>query len=199
MVQQMSTTSGHNVSTGNIGNRKLIAKLVLGAVAMFGFGFALVPIYDVFCKVTGLNGKTGGRVAYEATTADVDMARTVTVQFTATNNSNMSWVFHPQQNQIDVHPGALNEVKFYAKNPSALSMIAQAVPSVSPNLSASFLHKTECFCFTRQVLEAGQEIEMPVRFFIDKALPADVHKLTLSYTLFDVTENFAGTSTLSAN
>ena len=185
--------------TGNTGNRKLIARLVLAVVAMFGFGFALVPIYDVFCKVTGLNGKTGGRVAYEATAADIDMARTVTVQFTSMNNSNMSWVFHPMQNQIEVHPGELNEVKFYAKNPTPVRMIGQAVPSVTPSLSASFLHKTECFCFTQQVLEAGQEIEMPVRFFVDKALPKDVHKMTLSYTLFDVTENFAGPPRLTAN
>ncbi len=192
----MSTPLAHNDSTGN---GKLIAKLVLAVVAMFGFGFALVPIYDVFCKVTGLNGKTGGRVAYEATAADIDLARIVTMQFTATNNSNMSWVFHPMQNEIEIHPGALNEVKFYAKNTSKERMIGQAVPSVTPSLSASMLHKTECFCFTQQVLEAGQEIEMPVRFFVDKALPADVHKLTLSYTLFDVTENFAGTPKLTAN
>jgi cytochrome c oxidase assembly protein subunit 11 len=192
----MSASPGHN---SNIGNRKLIAKLVLAVVAMFGFGFALVPIYDVFCKVTGLNGKTGGRVAYQATAADIDLTRTVIVQFTAMNNSNMSWAFHPMQNQIEVHPGELNEVRFYAKNPTAASMTGQAVPSVTPSLSASFLHKTECFCFTQQVLEAGQEIEMPVRFFVDKALPKDVHKMTLSYTLFDVTENFAGPPRLTAN
>ena len=180
-------------------NAKLVAKLLLGVVAMFGFGFALVPIYDVFCKVTGLNGKTGGRVAYEVGAADVDLARTVTLQFVTMNNISMNWVFHPLQNEIEIHPGELNEVKFYAKNPSSVRMVAQAVPSVAPSGSASFLHKTECFCFTRQVLEAGQEIEMPVRFFVDKALPKDVHKMTLSYTLFDVTENFVDAPKLSAN
>lgn len=171
-------------------NTRLIAKLAIGVVAMFGFGFALVPLYDVFCSVTGLNGKTGGKVEYVATTADVDESRIVTVQFAAVNNSTMSWEFRPLQAQIEVHPGALNEVKFYARNPTMARMVGQAVPSLMPAKGADYFHKTECFCFTQQVLEAGQAIEMPVRFFVDKALPKDVHKLTLSYTLFDVTKNF---------
>lgn len=179
-------------SENNTGTGKLVAKLAVTVVAMFGFGFAMVPLYDVFCEWTGLNGKTGGRVAYEVATAEVDEQRTVVVQFAATNNSNMSWEFHPMQNSIEVHPGELNEVRFFARNPTDARVIGQAVPSVSPFEGADFLHKTECFCFTQQVLDAGQGIEMPVRFFVDKALPKDVHKLTLSYTLFDVTQNFAG-------
>jgi cytochrome c oxidase assembly protein subunit 11 len=173
---------------------KLAAKLALTVVGMFGFGFALVPLYDVFCEITGVNGKTGAQVTYEATAADVEVARTVTVQFASMNNGAMGWEFRPMQAQIDVHPGALNEVKFYARNPTAQRMIGQAVPSISPSVGTDYLHKTECFCFTQQVLEAGQSIEMPVRFFIDKALPQDVHKLTLSYTLFDITANFAGST-----
>jgi cytochrome c oxidase assembly protein subunit 11 len=98
-----------------------------------------------------------------------------------------------------VHPGELNEVRFYARNPTAARVIGQAVPSVSPSAGADFLHKTECFCFNQQVLEPGESIEMPVRFFVDKALPDDVHKLTLSYTLFDVTQNFAETAQGIAN
>jgi cytochrome c oxidase assembly protein subunit 11 len=183
----------HTTSTG-----KLVAKLAVTVVGMFGFGFAMVPLYNVFCEITGLNGKTGGQVEYTATTADIDKERTVTVQFTAMNNADMSWEFHPMQNQIDVHPGELNEVKFFAHNPTATLVIGQAVPSVSPSVGADFLHKTECFCFTQQVLEAGESIEMPVRFFVDKALPTGVHKLTLSYTLFDVTQNFAGAPQLTA-
>jgi cytochrome c oxidase assembly protein subunit 11 len=181
----------------NTGTGKLVAKLALTVVAMFGFGFAMVPLYDVFCEWTGLNGKTGGRVAYEVATAEVDVERTVVVQFAATNNGAMSWEFHPMQNQIEVHPGELNEVKFFARNPTAARVIGQAVPSVSPSEGADFLRKTECFCFTQQTLEAGESIEMPVRFFVDKALPAGVHKLTLSYTLFDVTQNFAEAPQLS--
>lgn len=127
---------------------RLIAKLVLTVAGMFAFGFALVPIYDVFCAVTGLNGKTGGKVEYVATQADVDTARTVTVQFAAMNNISMSWEFRPVQREITVHPGELNEVKFYARNPTNARMVGQAVPSLSPSESADYFHKTECFCFT---------------------------------------------------
>lgn len=182
----------------NTGTGKLVAKLAATVALMFGFGFALVPLYDVFCEWTGLNGKTGGRVAYEVDSAEVDQARTVTVQFSATNNGAMSWEFRPLQAQITVHPGELNEVRFLARNPTAARMVGQAVPSVAPFKGADFLRKTECFCFTQQVLEAGESIEMPVQFFVDKALPADVHKLTLSYTLFDVTKNFADAPQLSS-
>lgn len=166
--------------------KTLVAKLALAVVGMFGFGFALVPLYDVFCEWTGLNGKTGGRVEYSAT-QEINQERVVTVQFTASNNAGMSWTFEPMQHQVEVHPGELTEIRYFARNPSASRMVAQAVPSVSPLKAADYLRKTECFCFTQQVLEAGESIEMPVFFYIDPALPADVSKLTLSYTLFDVT------------
>ena len=181
-------------------NTRLVSRLVLTVIGMFAFGWALIPLYDVFCEWTGLNGKTGGPYAYEAESAEVDTTRLVTVQFTSSNNAGMSWEFRPLQRQIEVHPGQLNEVKFIARNPSANAMVGQAIPSVSPFRAADYLHKTECFCFTQQTLEAGEEIEMPLLFFIDKALPPEVTKLTLSYTLFDVTQNFVNTgSTLSAN
>jgi cytochrome c oxidase assembly protein subunit 11 len=182
------------------GTGKIVARLLLTVVGMFAFGFALVPLYDVFCEWTGLNGKTGGPYAYEAESAEVDTSRLVTVQFLATNNAGMGWEFKPMQSQVQVHPGELTEVRFYARNPSGSAMVGQAVPSVSPFKGADFLHKTECFCFTHQVLEAGEAIEMPLFFFIDKALPKELSKLTLSYTLFDVTGNFASAgTTLTAN
>lgn len=186
--------------SNNTSNTRLVTRLVLTVVGMFGFGWALVPLYNVFCEWTGLNGKTGGPYAYEAESAQVDTSRLVTVQFTASNNGGMSWEFRPAQAQVQVHPGQLNEVKFIARNPTGSAMVGQAVPSVSPFRAADYLHKTECFCFTQQKLEAGEEIEMPLLFFVDKALPQDVSKLTLSYTLFDVTQNFVNTgSALSAN
>jgi cytochrome c oxidase assembly protein subunit 11 len=169
--------------------KTLLVKLAFVVVGMFGFGFALVPMYDVFCEWTGLNGKTGGRVEYSAT-QEINEARVVTVQFTASNNATMNWTFEPMVHQVEVHPGELTEIRYLARNPSASRMVAQAVPSVSPLKAADYLRKTECFCFTQQVLEAGAAIEMPVLFYVDPALPADVSKLTLSYTLFDVTENF---------
>jgi cytochrome c oxidase assembly protein subunit 11 len=167
----------------------LVAKLALTVVGMFGFGFALVPLYDVFCEWTGLNGKTGGRVEYSAV-QEINKERLVTVQFTASNNGGMSWKFEPMVHQVQVHPGELTEIKYYARNPGTTRMVGQAVPSVSPMRAADYLRKTECFCFTQQVLEAGEAIEMPVFFYVDPALPADVSKLTLSYTLFDVSKNF---------
>ncbi len=172
----------------------LVSKLALVVVGMFGFGFALVPIYDVFCEITGLNGKTAGRATYDAAVVEVQEERLVTVQFTANNNAGMSWQFHPMVNQIQVHPGELTEVKFYARNPTGMTMIAQAVPSVVPFVAADYLHKTECFCFNQQTLAAGEAIEMPLLFYIDQAIPDGVSKLTLSYTLFDVTANFLNSS-----
>jgi cytochrome c oxidase assembly protein subunit 11 len=178
----------------------LVSRLGLVVVGMFGFGFALVPIYDVFCDITGLNGKTGGRATYDAAIVEVEEERLVTVQFTANNNAGMSWQFHPMVNQVQVHPGELTEVKFYARNPTGMPMVAQAVPSVVPFVAADYLHKTECFCFNRQTLAGGEALEMPLLFYIDTAIPKDVSKLTLSYTLFDVTTNFINSSSnLSAN
>lgn len=183
------------VSTPPASTKGLLVKLSLVVVGMFGFGFALVPMYDVFCEWTGLNGKTGGRVEYSAM-QEINQERVVTVQFTASNNAGMSWTFEPMVHQVDVHPGELTEIRYFARNPSASRMVAQAVPSVSPMKAADYLRKTECFCFTQQVLEAGAAIEMPVLFYVDPALPADVSKLTLSYTLFDVTENFVSEGTV---
>jgi cytochrome c oxidase assembly protein subunit 11 len=182
------------------GTGRLVARLLLTVVGMFAFGFALVPLYDAFCDWTGLNGKTGGPYVYEAESVQVDESREVTVQFMTSNNAGMSWVFEPLQRQVKVHPGAMTEVRFIARNPTDKAMVGQAIPSVSPFKGADYLHKTECFCFTQQRLEAGEEIEMPLLFFIDQALPKDISKLTLSYTLFDVTANFVSSgTTLSAN
>lgn len=173
---------------------RLPFKLLFATIAMFGFGFALVPLYDVLCDITGLNGKTGGRYEYDAATVEIDTERLVTVQFMTRNNGGMSWEFRPEVRQIQVHPGELNEVMFYARNPSKEVMIAQAVPSVSPSEAADYMHKTECFCFNQQELSAGEEIDMPLQFFIDQDIPPEVTKLTLSYSLFDITQNFRTTS-----
>lgn len=164
---------------------RLVIKLVVIAVLMFGFGFALVPLYRVFCEITGLNGKTNA----EAVTALFipDISRSVTVQFVTTLNENMPWEFKPFLKTLIVHPGESAQVLFSAKNLSAKTMVAQAVPSVSPGFTAQYFKKTECFCFNRQTLKAGEAIEMPVVFMLDPALPSDQKEITLSYTLFDVT------------
>lgn len=174
------------------GNGRLAAKLLVATVAMFGFGFALVPLYDVFCEITGLNGKTGDQYTQELDDSAIDESRTVTVQFVSRNNAGMSWEFRPEVKQVQVHPGEMTHVTFYAHNPEDREMVGQAVPSVSPSRGAEYLRKTECFCFNQQVLAAGEEVSMPLYFFVDKALPDNVSKLTLSYSLFDITQNFSG-------
>ena len=167
-----------------LSTRPLIQRLLVLVVAMFAFGFALVPIYDVMCQAFGINGKTAG--AYEGAQT-VDQARQVRVQFLATNSADMVWEFHPQADELSVHPGATQQMLFVAFNPTDKPMTAQAIPSVAPSKAAAYFHKTECFCFTQQVLQPGERIEMPVRFIVDRDLPKDVHHLTLAYTLFEIT------------
>ena len=163
------------------------AKLAGIAVAMFAFGFALVPLYEIYCQVTGANGKTGDQ--YQATEQlIIDESREVTVQFLANNNANMPWQFRPSVRKMKVVPGKMYETTFFAGNITRDSMVGQAVPSVAPFHAAEYFHKTECFCFEQQELAGGGQIDMPLRFIVDPQLPDTVKTLTLSYTLFDVTE-----------
>lgn len=166
-------------------NSKVLKKLMLVVFAMFGFGFALVPLYDVFCDITGLNGKTNTTgVAYAAD--GVDTSRTVKVQFITRMAKGIPWKFEPVINEISVHPGEMKFVNFYAKNISQRDIIGQAVPSVSPGIAAGYFQKIECFCFTQQPLKAGEEVEMGLQFYVDLDLPVEITTLTLSYTLYDI-------------
>lgn len=165
-------------------NTRVVGWCLAGVVGMFAFGFAMVPLYDVFCEITGINGKTAGR--YEVTeVAEADQSRTVTVQFLASNGPGMSWTFRPAVRSVEVHPGEPTTVNFYAENPTTEAMVGQAVPSLSPSEGTLYFHKTECFCFNQQPLGAGESTEMPLIFIVDKDLPAHITKLTLSYTLYD--------------
>ncbi len=169
--------------------RRLVARLLLLVVAMFAFGFALVPLYDVMCRALGINGKTAGD-AYQGT-QQVDVSRRVQVSFLTTNADGMSWEFRPLSGPLQVHPGESRDALFLAYNPGAQAMTAQAVPSVAPSQAAAYFHKTECFCFTQQHLAPGERVEMPVRFIVDRDLPAEVTHLTLGYTLFDISARVA--------
>lgn len=166
---------------------KTVSKILLLVAGMFCFAFALVPLYDVFCKVTGINGKTNTEAAIY-TAVDIDETRTITVDFITRTNSGMPWEFSAQTRKIDVHPGQMNEVAFYVRNPTSRDIIAQAVPSVTPGTAALYLNKTECFCFQHQPLKAGEEALMPMVFYIDPQLPEDITFFTLQYTLYDITE-----------
>jgi cytochrome c oxidase assembly protein subunit 11 len=164
--------------------RKLVLILIASAILMFGFGFALVPIYNVFCKVTGLNGKTND-TAVKNTSAFIDKSRVVTVQFTATNNANLPWEFRPEATSLKVHPGETMRIAYYAKNNASVPMTVQAIPSVAPAQAAQYLQKTECFCFTQQTFKAGETQNMPILFHLDPELPKHIQTITLGYTLFD--------------
>lgn len=166
-------------------NKRTVFVALGVVVGMFGFGFALVPLYNVFCELTGINGKTGPKYVLQSGELDTDLTRVIKVQFVTQNNDSMPWHFKPEMTQIDVHPGEVVEVDFIAHNPTANDMVAQAVPSLSPNEGTDYFHKVECFCFTQQALKAGEETRMPLRFVVDKELPEYLTKLTLSYTLFD--------------
>jgi len=165
-------------------NRRLIRRLVLATLVMFGFGFAMVPLYNVFCDITGLNGKTGRAVEAELD-LQVDESRTVTVEFIATVNGEMPWDFRPVVTRMQVHPGKVYAASYRAENRSGRAVAGQAVPSVTPGEAALHFVKTECFCFTRQELKAGQVQDMPLRFVVDRRLPKEINTVTLSYTFFE--------------
>ncbi len=166
-------------------NKRIVRWLLCVAVGMFGFGFALIPLYNVMCDVLGINGKTGGAVS--AVSQHVDKSREIIVQFVANNNENLPWKFHPNTKQIEFHPGEITRISYFAQNDSNHDMTVQAIPSVTPGLAAKYLKKTECFCFTQQTLKPHEKMDMPLLFHIDPDLPKNIHTITLSYTLFDVT------------
>ncbi len=167
-------------------------RLVAVAVFMFAFVFVvMVPLYNVLCDALGINGKTDGK-AYTSVQAGIDESRLVTVQFVATNNEGMPWEFGPTVTTMKVHPGAVNDTVFFAHNTLAKDMVAQAIPSISPARAVQYFHKTECFCFNQQPLAAGAATEMPLQYIVDRDLPADIHTITLSYTIFDVTDMAKG-------
>ncbi|MFI4918082.1 MAG: cytochrome c oxidase assembly protein [Legionellales bacterium] len=169
-------------------HQKLLIILTVIVLGMFGFAFALVPIYNSLCKTLGINGKTNPTaIAYDVTKAKIATDRLVLVEFVATNNSGVPWAFYPKIQKIKVHPGEVVKLAFYAENKTAQQMTVQAIPSVTPGLAAKYLKKTECFCFTQQTLNGHEAMNMPLLFHLDPALPKNINTVTLSYTLFDVT------------
>ncbi len=167
---------------------KTAAKLMLIVVGMFGFGFALVPLYDLLCEVTGLGGRTGGQYTIDPATHTVDKTRLVRVNFITNTNAGMPWAFWSEKGGVRVHPGQPKLVKFFVRNPTDRVMIGKAVPSVAPMRASAFFHKTECFCFEQQMLQPGETLELPMRFIVGSQLPKNIDLINLSYTLFDVTE-----------
>lgn len=164
-------------------SRSLVFSLSAIVAGMFGFGYLLVPLYEVFCEVTGLNGKTNAEAAVVAEAPD--LTRLITVEFTGTLNQGAPWDFEPMQAKMQVHPGKAYVTNYYARNRVDRTAVGHAVPSVAPGQAAKYFLKTECFCFEEQLFGPGEEKEMPVRFVIDPDLPAHVDTVTLSYTFFE--------------
>jgi len=165
------------------GTRTLVLKLVALTVAMFGFGFLLVPLYEVFCDITGLGGRTSNEAAQ--VTVAPDTSRTVRVEFVASVHAGGRWEFRPEVTSMTVHPGQMYTTTYWARNLRDLDVVGHAVPSVAPGSAARYFMKTECFCFTEQMFEPNEGRDMPVIFIIDPDLPAHVETVTLSYTFFD--------------
>ena len=160
--------------------------LAIVSIGMFGFAFALVPLYEIFCELTGINGKTSS----EAVVVDERVLpisdRMVTVQFAGHVSRGLPWEFRPSQSQMRVRVGEINVARYYARNRASHAVTGQAVPSVAPGFANNDFHKVECFCFTQQTLAAGEAVEMPVQFYVDPELQDDVATLTLSYTFYPV-------------
>ncbi len=162
-------------------------KIGVVVIAMFGFGYLLVPLYNVFCDITGLNGKTG-RVSVGEANAAIQADRVVTVEFVGNINSDMPWEFRPLVKSLKVHPGKLYDASFMAHNLTDKRIVGQAIPSISPGVGGKYFNKTECFCFTNQTLKGGEEKKMPLRFIVDPNLPRHIKRLTLAYTFFNITK-----------
>ena len=163
-------------------HRKTVRRLVLVSVAMFGFGFALVPLYDVLCEVTGL----GGRAIQVSENNDQAVAsdRVVSIRFDATVNSSLPWKFQAKEKVVEYNLGVPNTALYLAMNPDDDAITGQASYNVTPPEASRYFVKTECFCFTEQTLQAGESREMPVYFYIKPDLPEHIKDITLSYTFY---------------
>jgi cytochrome c oxidase assembly protein subunit 11 len=165
-------------------NRKLTLKLLGFALGSFAFGFALVPLYDVLCDLTGFGNQKAlaeRRLSVEAP----DDSRTITVDFVAELPSVGNWEFRPLVSTMQIHPGRLYSTEFMAHNLTGKNTVAQAVPNIAPGQAAGYFRKTECFCFTPQKFAVNEARPMAVRFVVDPAIPHSVDRITLSYTFYD--------------
>jgi cytochrome c oxidase assembly protein subunit 11 len=172
-------------------NRQILLKLLIASVMMFGFGYALVPMYKALCEVTGINVVTNkndyGIRAYSPNkvgNTQVDYSRVVTIEFDS--NSRGPFTFRPVKNYLEVHPGEMTEIVYEVTNNMNRSVEAQAIPSYAPKSAMEFFTKLECFCFQQQTLAPHEVKKMPVVFVIDAGLPSDVKTITLSYTFFEL-------------
>jgi cytochrome c oxidase assembly protein subunit 11 len=168
-------------------NARLVRTLMFVVIGMFGFGYALVPLYDVLCDITGFNGKVES-VAVKEVVYPVDKSREITVEFMTSLNESTPMAFRSETKKLKIHPGEYYTVNFYAENKTDKAMVAQAIPSISPGAAAEYFKKTECFCFSEQTFKAREGRTLPVRFVVDPKLKEEYKTITLAYTFFDNTE-----------
>ena len=164
-------------------HRNLVTSLLVVVVGAFGFGYALVPLYDVFCEITGFGGRTNAEAV--AAVEAPDLSREIRVEFMTTVNSYAPFDFGADADSMTVNPGKMYFATFTAKNLTDEDKIAQAVPSVAPGAAAEHFVKIECFCFNQQTFLANEERAMPLQFIVDPELPDYVDTITLQYTFFD--------------
>ena len=178
---------------------RTLRKIALVSAGSFVFAFSLVPLYNAACeKVFGIKLERGAAGQQQVAGVKPDDKRTVRIQFDGTVNSKLAWDFKPVKSSMEVHPGRQYEAMFVARNRSAEDLVGNAAPSIAPTEASGFFTKTECFCFTQQMLKAGEEREMPVRFIVNPALPDDVGTITLSYTFYRNDEATAQLATAPA-
>ena len=168
-------------------NTRLVLILTSAVFVMFGFGYALVPLYDLFCEVTGIGGRPTIAAEQPNTTRPmIEQSRKLSVEFTATANNSMPWTIEPLVKKTKVHPGEVHIVNYRVTNTTNRPMLGQAIPSITPMQAGKHVVKLECFCFERQELAAGEARDMPVRFYIDPALSEEINTVTFSYSFFQL-------------
>ena len=180
-----------NIAERDAANRRLVVKLLWLVAGAVLFAFALVPLYNVLCEVTGFNGKTEGKAALAGKSMKVDESRWVTVEFTSSVMPGLSWDFYPKQASMKVHPGQVELATYVAKNVTNQAVAGQAIPSVSPGQAALHFKRIECFCFQRQELKPGETKEMPLTFYVSPDLPQNVQTITLSYAFYSAVKQAA--------
>ncbi len=173
----------------DVKNKRLGRNLAIFAIAMFGFGYALVPLYDVLCEWKWIERDRPDAIKAASETAYVvDSEREVNVEFMTTLNESTPMIFYAQTTQIKVHPGEYHTVNFYAENKTDAPMVARAIASFSPALTSTYFEKVACFCFSEQTFAPHEKKVLPMRFVLNPALPHDYKTITLSYTFFDNTQ-----------
>ena len=164
-------------------NRETLRKLAIIALLMFGFGYALVPLYEKICEVTGINNLVKPD---EVVNTQVDTSRTIVLEFDTNVRGDIAWQLTPRERKRTIHPGELVHVVFDLKNDSDVPVLAQAIPSYGPQRAGLYVKKLDCFCFTQQQIAAGENRELPVVLVVEPSIPRDVHTVTLSYTMFQI-------------